>query len=115
MVVRVAQSAQRSAATRVVVAADDERIVKACQDHDIEVILTRSDHPSGSDRLAEACSLLGLEDASIVVNVQGDEPLIDPDAIDSAANLLQQRADCSMSTVAHPLDPVEDFQNPNVV
>lgn len=115
MVVRVAQRAQRSAATRVVVAADDERIVKACQDHDIEVILTRNDHPSGSDRLAEACSLLGLEDASIVVNVQGDEPLIDPDAIDAAANLLQQRADCSMSTLAHPLDTVEDFQNPNVV
>lgn len=115
MVVRVAQRAQRSAATRVVVAADDERIVKACQDHDIEVILTRSDHPSGSDRLAEACSLLGLEDASIVVNVQGDEPLIDPDAIDAAANLLKQRADCSMSTLAHPLDTVEDFQNPNVV
>ena len=115
MVVRVAQRAQRSAATRVVVAADDERIVKACQDHDIEVILTRNDHPSGSDRLAEACSLLGLEDASIVVNVQGDEPLIDPDAIDAAANLLEQRSDCSMSTLAHPLDTVEDFQNPNVV
>lgn len=115
MVVRVAQRARLSAATRVVVAADDERVVNACQVHGIEAILTRGDHPSGSDRLAEACGLLGLEDASIVVNVQGDEPMIDPDAIDAAAHLLWQRADCSMSTLAHPLDTVEEFQNPNVV
>ena len=115
MVVRVAQQALRSKANRVVVAADDERIVQACKHHDIEVILTRSDHPSGSDRLAEACSLLKLDDGAIVVNVQGDEPLIDPSAIDAAATLLQQRSDCSMSTLAHPLDNIEDFQNPNVV
>lgn len=72
MVVRVAQRAQQSRASRVVVAADDKRIVTACQAHDIEAVLTRTDHPSGSDRLAEACDLLKLQDTEVVVNVQGD-------------------------------------------
>jgi 3-deoxy-manno-octulosonate cytidylyltransferase (CMP-KDO synthetase) len=115
MVVRVAQRAKLSAATRVVVAADDARIVAACQAHGIDAVLTRTDHPSGSDRLAEACDLLKLQDTDVVVNVQGDEPLIDPASIDAAAQLLQARNDCSMSTLAHAIDSVEDFANPNVV
>ena len=115
MVVRVAQRAKLSAASRVVVAADDERIVAACQAHGIDAVLTRTDHPSGSDRLAEACDLLKLQDTDVVVNVQGDEPLIDPASIDAAAQLLQARSDCSMSTLAHAIDSVEDFANPNVV
>jgi 3-deoxy-manno-octulosonate cytidylyltransferase (CMP-KDO synthetase) len=115
MVVRVAQRAQQSGASRVVVAADDARIVAACQAHHIDVVLTRTDHPSGSDRLAEACDLLGLNDAEVVVNVQGDEPLIDPASIDAAAHLLQARSDCSMSTLAHAIDQVDEFANPNVV
>lgn len=115
MVVRVAQRAQQSAATRVVVAADDARIVAACQAHHIDAVLTRTDHPSGSDRLAEACDLLKLQDTDVVVNVQGDEPLIDPAAINAAAELLMQRSDCSMSTLAHAIDNVADFANPNVV
>jgi 3-deoxy-manno-octulosonate cytidylyltransferase (CMP-KDO synthetase) len=115
MVVRVAQRAKLSGATRVVVAADDARIVAACQAHGIEAVLTRIDHPSGSDRLAEACDLLGLQDTDVVVNVQGDEPLIDPNSIDAAAQLLQARNDCSMSTLAHAINSVEDFANPNVV
>jgi 3-deoxy-manno-octulosonate cytidylyltransferase (CMP-KDO synthetase) len=115
MVVRVAHRAKLSAASSVVVAADDERIVAACQAHGIDAVLTRSDHPSGSDRLAEACDLLGLDDNNVVVNVQGDEPLIDPASIDAAAQLLQARSDCSMSTLAHAIDRVEDFANPNVV
>ena len=115
MVVRVAQRAQQSAATRVVVAADDARIVAACQTHGIDAVLTRTDHPSGSDRLAEACDLLKLQDNDVVVNVQGDEPLIDPASIDAAAQLLQTRNDCSMSTLAHAIDNVADFANPNVV
>ena len=72
MVVRVAQQAKASAATQVVVAADHPSIVQACEQHGIEAILTRDDHPSGSDRLAEAAGLLGLPDSQIVVNVQGD-------------------------------------------
>ena len=115
MVVRVAQRAKLSSASRVVVAADDARIVAACQAHLIDVVLTRTDHPSGSDRLAEACDLLGLQDSEVVVNVQGDEPLIDTNAIDAAAKLLQTRSDCSMSTLAHAIDNVADFTNPNVV
>jgi 3-deoxy-manno-octulosonate cytidylyltransferase (CMP-KDO synthetase) len=115
MVVRVAQRAQQSQASRVVVAADDARIVAACQAHGIEAVLTRTDHPSGSDRLAEACDLLNLLNTDVVVNVQGDEPLIDPAAINAAAELLHQRSDCSMSTLAHAIDNVADFANPNVV
>ena len=115
MVVRVAQRALLSSADRVVVAADDARIVAACQAHQIDVVLTRTDHPSGSDRLAEACDLLGLRDTEVVVNVQGDEPLIDTASIDAAAQLLQLRDDCSMSTLAHAIDNVADFVNPNVV
>lgn len=115
MVVRVAQQAQRSAAQRCVVAADDERIVQACQAHNIEAILTRVDHVSGSDRLAQACDLLGLSDEALVVNVQGDEPLIDPALIDAVAHELQRRSDCVMSTAAHPIAHMADFLNPNVV
>ncbi len=85
MVVRVAQRARMSRAARCVVAADSESIVKACCAHGVEAVLTRADHPSGSDRLAEACTRLGLADDAIVVNVQGDEPLIEPTLIDVVA------------------------------
>src|SRR6478735_12517774 len=78
MIVRVAQRAALSGAVRVVVAADSPRIADACAAHGVQVVLTRADHPSGSDRLAEACEALGLADDHVVVNVQGDEPLIDP-------------------------------------
>jgi len=115
MVVRVAQRAQMSQAKTVVVAADDERIVQACQLHHIPALLTRTDHISGSDRLAQACEILGLSDASLVVNVQGDEPLIEPQVINAVAQLLAQRADCSMSTVAHAITDPQEMVNPNVV
>ena len=115
MVVRVAQQALLSGASRVVVAGDDARIVDACKAHSIDALLTRTDHASGSDRLAEACTLLALADESIVVNVQGDEPLIDPSLIDAVATTLASHPDASMSTAVHPIDSVEDFVNPNVV
>lgn len=115
MVVRVAQRAQLSHASRCVVAADDASILHVCLAHGLEVLLTRTDHASGSDRLAEAVSLLGLADDAIVVNVQGDEPLIDPELIDAVAAELQRRPDCVMSTAAHPIKHVRDFLNPNVV
>ena len=88
MVVRVAQRAHLSRAARCVVAADSATIVEACRLHGIDALLTRADHPSGSDRLAEACEQLGLDDDAIVVNVQGDEPLIEPALIDAVARLL---------------------------
>ncbi len=115
MVVRVAQAAARSAAQRVVVAGDAPSIIDVCQAHGVHAVLTRSDHLSGSDRLAEACSLLGLDGDAMVVNVQGDEPLIAPSMIDACAALLAQRADCVMATVAHAIHDVAEFSNPNVV
>lgn len=115
MIVRVAQRSAASKASRVVVAADDMRIVDACSAYGIEALLTRTDHPSGSDRLAEACTQLGLPDDAIVVNVQGDEPLIDPSLIDAVAATLAARDDAAMSTAAHAIDAPEDYANPNVV
>ena len=115
MVVRVAQRAALSGALRVVVAADDERIMQACNAHGIDAVLTRTDHVSGSDRLAEACSLLGLDADDIVVNVQGDEPLIEPELITRCAALLTERPDCVMSTAAHPITAWDEFISPHVV
>ena len=115
MVVRVAQRAAQSGALRTVVACDDARIQQACVAHGIEAILTRADHANGSDRLAEACALLGLSGDDIVVNVQGDEPLIDPLLIAAVAELLQQHPEASMGTAAHRIDSLADYHNPNVV
>ncbi len=115
MVVRVAQRAAASGAARVVVAADHPRIVQACEHAGVEVVLTRTDHLSGSDRLAEACTLLALDGDDLVVNVQGDEPLIDPALIRRCAEWLSASSDCVMSTAAHTIASVEDFINPNVV
>ena len=115
MVVRVAQRAMQSQATQVVVAADDERIAQVCKAHGVQVLLTRQDHVSGSDRLAEACQLLGLPDDALVVNVQGDEPLMRPDLINEVARVLTERPDASMSTAAHAIGSLEEFGNPNVV
>ncbi|MBN8493383.1 MAG: 3-deoxy-manno-octulosonate cytidylyltransferase [Burkholderiales bacterium] len=115
MVVRVAQRAAEAGAERVVVAADDARIVQACAAHGVHALLTRSDHASGSDRLAEACEQLGLDGEQVVVNVQGDEPLIDPQLVRDCAALLQQRSDCVMSTAAHEIDNLADYLDPNIV
>ena len=115
MVVRVAQRAMQSTAARTVVATDSTEIIEKCAVFGVSAVLTRADHPSGSDRLAEACSVLGLADDDIVVNVQGDEPLIDPALIDAVARLLNDRPDCAMSTAAHSIDQLADFLNPNVV
>ena len=115
MVVRVAQRALQSAAARVVVAADSDSIVQACRAHGVESVLTRTDHASGSDRLAEASQLLGLAPHEVVVNVQGDEPLIAPTLIDAVAALLDQQPQASMSTAAHAIETVAEFINPNVV
>jgi 3-deoxy-manno-octulosonate cytidylyltransferase (CMP-KDO synthetase) len=104
-----------SQAQRTVVVADSPSILTACAAHGIEAVLTRADHPSGSDRLAEACTLLGLDGDDIVVNVQGDEPLIDPTLINEVATLLEQRPQASMATAAHAIEALADFTNPNVV
>ncbi len=115
MVVRVAQQARKSGAINVVVACDDSTIVDVCAAYDIEAILTRAAHLSGSDRLAEACEVLELSDDQLVVNVQGDEPFIEPTLIDAVAATLSGRPDCVMSSAAHAIRELEDYLCPNVV
>jgi 3-deoxy-manno-octulosonate cytidylyltransferase (CMP-KDO synthetase) len=115
MIVRVARRAAASKASRVVVAADDAEIVAACTAHGVEALLTSTAHANGSDRIAEASEALGIGDDEIVVNVQGDEPLIEPALIDACAELLTNRGECVMSTVAHAIDNRADFANVNIV
>jgi 3-deoxy-manno-octulosonate cytidylyltransferase (CMP-KDO synthetase) len=115
MVVRVAERAQQSGADRVVVATDDERVRAAVAAHHIAVCMTRGDHPTGTDRLADAARALGLADDAIVVNVQGDEPLLSSSLIRAVALLLAAHPDAAIATACHPIaDPAEAF-NPNVV
>jgi 3-deoxy-manno-octulosonate cytidylyltransferase (CMP-KDO synthetase) len=115
MVVRVAQRAAQSGAARVAVAADDPAILDACRAHGVQAVLTATDHTTGTDRLAEACRLLGLEEDDLVVNVQGDEPLIPPDLIASVAELLAAHPDCAIATAAHALHDANEFFSPHVV
>jgi 3-deoxy-manno-octulosonate cytidylyltransferase (CMP-KDO synthetase) len=115
MIVRVAERARAAGAARVAVATDDARIAAAVEAHGFTACMTRADHPTGTDRLAEAAMQIGLADDAIVVNVQGDEPLLEPDLIRAMAGLLTAHADAAMATACHPIaDPAEAF-NPNVV
>ena len=115
MVVRVAEKAAQSGAQRVVVATDDEAIKQAVEAHGFTALMTRSDHASGTDRLAEAAAQLGLAAESIVVNVQGDEPLISPTLIHAVAAELARRPDCVIATACHPLIEAVEMFNPNIV
>ena len=115
MVVRVALQAAKSNASRVVVATDHPEIESACHQHGLAVVMTSAKHATGSDRLAEACMVLGLNRDEVVVNVQGDEPLIDPAIINACAQQLAEHQDCVMSTVAHPIVDLEDLLSTNVV
>jgi 3-deoxy-manno-octulosonate cytidylyltransferase (CMP-KDO synthetase) len=112
MVVRVCERAAQSGAAAVHVATDDERIASAVKAHGFNVVMTRADHASGTDRLAEAATQLRLGEEHIVVNVQGDEPLIEPALIRKVANSLG-RAD--MSTACHAIHDAASLTNPNVV
>ncbi|KGF79848.1 3-deoxy-manno-octulosonate cytidylyltransferase [Massilia sp. JS1662] len=113
MVVRVAERAQQSGAARIIVATDHADIAAACAAHGVEACMTRSDHPSGTDRIAEVAHTLGLAPDAVVVNLQGDEPLIDPALLAACAARIS--ADVPMATCAHPLSDVADAFNPNVV
>jgi 3-deoxy-manno-octulosonate cytidylyltransferase (CMP-KDO synthetase) len=115
MVVRVAECAARSGARRVAVATDSERIAQAVRAAGFEAVPTRADHPSGTDRLAEAAERMGLEDAAIVVNVQGDEPLMPPRLIAAVAARLVESSDCAIATAAHPITDRADYLSPHVV
>ncbi len=115
MVQHVWEQAKKSSASRVVVATDDSRIVEACQAFGAEVLLTREDHNSGTDRLAEVATQLGLPADAIVVNVQGDEPLIPPVIIDQVAANLAANPQAGIATLAEPIEDVTALFNPNVV
>ena len=113
MVVRVAERARESGAARIIVATDHADIAAACAAHGVEACMTRADHPSGTDRIAEVAHTLGLAPEAVVVNLQGDEPLIDPLLL--AACAARIGADVPMATCAHPLTDVAEVFNPNVV
>ena len=113
MVVRVAERAQEAGAARIIVATDHEDIRAVCEQHGVEVCMTRADHPSGTDRIAEVARALKLAPDAVVVNLQGDEPLIDPSLLQAAAARIG--ADVPLSTCAHPLHEAADAFNPNVV
>jgi len=115
MVVRVAESARASGAARVVIATDDARIAEAAAAHGVDACLTRGDHPTGTDRLAEAAVKLGLADESIVVNVQGDEPLLASALVARMAALLASRPDAAIATACHSIRDASEAFNPNVV
>ena len=115
MVVRVAERARESGASRVVIATDDVRVADAAASHGVEAILTRSDHATGTDRLAEAASVLGLDAGEIVVNAQGDEPLLEPALMRRVADVLAAHSDAAIATACHPIEDVEEAFNPNVV
>ena len=115
MVVRVAERARGSGAARIVVATDDERIRDAVTAHGFESVMTRPDHATGTDRLAEAAVRLRLPADHIVVNVQGDEPLLEPALIRQMARLLAGAGDAAMATACHAIDDAREAFNPNVV
>ena len=115
MIVHVALAARRSGATRVVVATDSERIVQVLDNAGIESVMTDATHETGTDRLAQASDLLGLADEDLVVNWQGDEPLLPPEVADQVASRLVQSPDNAMATAVYPIRNAADFANPNVV
>jgi 3-deoxy-manno-octulosonate cytidylyltransferase (CMP-KDO synthetase) len=115
MVARVCERAAASGAKSVCVATDDERIARAVRVHGFEARMTRADHASGTDRIAEAAAAMGLAPQETVVNVQGDEPLIAPALIARVADTLAKHPQASVSTACHPIHDAAAFASPNVV
>lgn len=115
MIQRVWQQASKSSASRVIIATDDERIRQVANEFGAEVCMTRGDHVSGTDRLQEVAQTLELDDEQLVVNVQGDEPLIPPAVIDQVADNLAVHAVAGVSTLSEPINDIEAFDDPNVV
>lgn len=115
LIVRVAEQAARSRARAIVIATDAQAIADAVREAGFDAVMTRSDHPSGTDRLAEAATALGLDDDAVVVNLQGDEPEIAPAMLEAVAKRLVDDDEAVMSTCAHPIETLADWLNPNVV
>jgi len=115
MVVHVVDRARESGAAEVVVATDDERIASAVSAYDCPVAMTRDDHATGTDRIAEVVAQRGWKDETIVVNAQGDEPLLPPSLIRTVAHTLQEHSDASVATACHPIEEIAEFLDPNAV
>ena len=115
MVIHVVQQALSSGAETVVVATDHEEIVQAVRQHGHQAVMTRADHSSGTDRIAEVAQYFRWADEAIVVNVQGDEPLISPQLIQEVARNLAQHAEASIATACHPIHDKVAMLNPNIV
>jgi 3-deoxy-manno-octulosonate cytidylyltransferase (CMP-KDO synthetase) len=111
----VCECARRSGAARVIVATDDARVEAACKDVGAEVEMTAAGHASGTDRIAEVAARRGWDDGEIVVNLQGDEPLMPPADIEQAASLLHTHAGAHLSTLCTPIHSLREFLDPNVV
>lgn len=119
MIVWTAKRASAAVAAGVaddyIVATDDDRIYQLCQDNDIPVVMTNASHASGTDRLAEVAQLLAYQPDDIVINLQGDEPLVPVSLLFEAKQLLLDNADCAMATLCEPIASLEEFQSPSVV
>ena len=115
MVIRVLDQCLKASAHRVIVATDSEEVAQCVEGFGYEAIMTRSDHVSGTDRLAEAAARLHIPDDDIVVNVQGDEPLIEPELINALVDKLASAPEAAMATAAHPLDDPVGIHSPHVV
>lgn len=115
MVERVYRQASLSSASSVVVATDDQRVFDEVERFGGEVVMTREDHPSGTDRLAQVASIKDLDDEDILVNVQGDEPLIPPEVIEQVARNLTENSQCDCATLAEPIGTCGEFLNPAAV
>jgi 3-deoxy-manno-octulosonate cytidylyltransferase (CMP-KDO synthetase) len=115
MVIRVAEQAAQSGAQQIIIATDHQPIVAAAQEHGFQACMTRADHTSGTDRIAEVAAQQGWADDTIVVNVQGDEPLIPPQLIRAVALHLHDHPECAIATACHPIHDEASMRNPNIV
>jgi 3-deoxy-manno-octulosonate cytidylyltransferase (CMP-KDO synthetase) len=115
MVVHVADRAREAGAEQIIVATDDARIQAAARDHGYDAVMTRADHASGTDRIAEVAAIRGWPDDRIVVNVQGDEPRIPPALIRSVAQQLASHRDAEIATACHAIHDAAEIFDPNAV
>lgn len=115
MVIRVAEQAAQSGTQQIIIATDHQPIIDAAQKHGFQACMTRPDHSSGTDRIAEVSAQQGWADDTIVVNVQGDEPLIPPSLISAVAQHLHDHPDCAIATACHPIHEETFMRNPNIV
>jgi 3-deoxy-manno-octulosonate cytidylyltransferase (CMP-KDO synthetase) len=115
MVIRVAEQAAQSGAAQIVIATDHQPIIAAAKQNNFEACMTRVDHTSGTDRIAEVSAQQAWADDTIVVNVQGDEPLIPPALIRAVAQHLYEHPECAIATACHPIHDEAAMRNPNIV